>query len=190
MSDLRDKVIEERRLLENPSYDLVELTVQSPPRGDASPVSRSKGAVRHRGGVVILPLLEQPGRSPRVVMVENERIVLGQRLVELPAGGLKPGEAPEAAAARELREETGYEAAVIEPLARFYTAPGFCDEAIHAFVATGLHEVGQDLEDDEALVTKVLSITEIEAMLDGDSPLDAKTVTVLALAQRKHWLSF
>src|SRR5437867_5841802 len=103
--------------------------------------------VRHPGAVVILPILD-PGR---LVLIRNQRPALGKEIWELPAGTLDPGEAPEACAKRELIEETGYKAASLTPLGRFYTSPGFSDELMFAYAAAGLTHVGQALEEDEHL---------------------------------------
>ncbi len=83
-----------------------------------APLSRE--VVRHPGAVLIVPRLE----GDRLALVRNYRVAVGRRLWELPAGALEPGEAPEAAAGRELEEETGYRAANIAHLGDFYTSPG------------------------------------------------------------------
>ena len=89
---------------------------------------------RHPGGAVLVPLFE----DGTVLLVEQLRYPLGERIVELPAGKLAPGETPSEAAARELEEETGYRAGHLTALLSIYTTPGFCDEELHLFLATGL----------------------------------------------------
>ena len=66
-----------------------------------------------------------------------------------PAGRLDPGEDPEACAIRELREETGCTAERVEPLITMYTTPGFTDERIHLFMASGLTQGDSGREKDE-----------------------------------------
>ena len=97
----------------------------------------TKHVVVHPGAVALLPVLD----DGRVVLIRNTRFAVGRTLWEVAAGTLEIGEEPMACAARELREETGYEAATLEPLVQFYSAPGFCTELLHVFVATGLRRV-------------------------------------------------
>src|SRR5690606_29613087 len=80
--------------------------------------------IRHPGAVVLLPRLD----DGRIVLIENHRRTVGQTLLELPAGTIDPGEAPEQTAARELTEETGFRAAKLEKIHEFYSCPGICDE--------------------------------------------------------------
>lgn len=199
-TSLRDRVTSRRTLLEGGAYDLEALTLAGP-GGE-----RVKGMVRHhRGAVVILPLLEQPGRSPKIVFVRNDRHTINARLLELPAGGIDGGESPADAAARELVEETGYRAATIEPLLSFYTTPGLTDEVMHAFVATGLIYSGQRLEADESLTVEVLTVGEAASLLRPGGPsggpgggagagvggggvIDGKSALTLLAAQRAKWL--
>ncbi len=145
--------------------------------------------VRHPGAVIILPILP----DGRVVAIRNYRIAVGARLYEFPAGTLEPPEAPEACAARELIEETGFQAATLAPLGWFHTTPGLTDEKMYAFVATSLVHVGQRLEEDEDIEVVGLTITEALTMLGqpgttASAPAacwsDAKSMLTLLLAQR------
>lgn len=74
----------------------------------------------------------------RLLLVRQYRHAAGDWLIELPAGRLEPGEEPLEGARRELEEETGFRAATWRELTRFYTAPGFCSELMHVFLATDL----------------------------------------------------
>jgi ADP-ribose pyrophosphatase len=149
--------------------------------GSGKPVQRE--VVRHPGAVIILPLLQEGRCPPKVVLIRNFRVSLGRELLELPAGTLGRGEAPEACAARELEEETGYRAGSIEPLARFYTSPGLSDELMHAFVARGLTAVGQKLEEDERVVPWVTEGAAAVAMAEDGRLMDAKSMLTLLLAR-------
>lgn len=182
-SGLRDAVAGERVVSAHPAYDAVELTIRSP---DGS--TRTKPAIRHRGAVCVVPLLEQPGRAPRVVLIENERVIAGDRLWEVCAGGIDGEESPAEAAERELREETGYAASSLYPLGRFYTSPGMSDEMMHAFVATGLTRVGQDLEPWETITVHRLAVGEVLDRIDGGEIRDGKTVAAVLLAVRRGYL--
>ncbi len=180
---LRDTITDERVLAEHPAYTAVQLTIRSP---DGS--ERTRPAVRHRGAVIIVPLLEQPGRAPRVVLVRNDRVIIGSALLECPAGGIDEGESPAEAAERELREESGYQAASLYPLGRFYTSPGMSDEVMHAFVASGLMHVGQSLQPNESMTVHKYTVGEVLEMIDAGKLTDGKTILAVLLAMRKGYL--
>lgn len=145
---------------------------------------QTRGIVRHRGAVIILPLLA----DGRVVLIRNSRWVVGQSLVELPAGGLEAGEEPAAAALRECAEESGFTPEAVEHLGDFYTSPGFSDERMYAFVARGLEPGGQRLEPDEAIVVCPVQGSEALGMIDRGEIIDAKTIVTLLLAARRGLL--
>jgi ADP-ribose pyrophosphatase len=182
-SPLRDSVAGERLLAAHPAYDAVELTIRSP---DGS--ERTKPAIRHRGAVVVVPLLEQPGRAPRIVVIENDRVIAGEKLVECCAGGIDGEESPAETAERELVEETGYRATSLYPLGSFYTSPGMSDEVMHAFVATGLTQVGQQLEPWESITVHRMSVGEVLDAIDSGRIRDGKTIAAVLLAQRRGYL--
>lgn len=145
-------------------------------------------SIRHSGAVVILPLLETPSGT-QVVMVRNERHAIGRWLEELPAGGIEAGETPEEAAARELREETGYRAATIEPLGWFYSSPGLTNERMEMFVATGLTHVGQDLDDGEVLTVHPVPAGDLLDRIDSGDVPDGKSMLCLLLARKQGYVS-
>jgi ADP-ribose pyrophosphatase len=124
--------------------------------------------VRHPGAVVILPILD----DGRIAIIRNHRPSLDRPLYELPAGTLEAGEEPLACAGRELIEETGYQAATIDPLGRFYTSPGLSDELMWAFVATRLTQVGQRLEADERLTVHPTPPATVFGMIESGELMD------------------
>jgi ADP-ribose pyrophosphatase len=131
--------------------------------------------VVHPGAVVVLPILD----DGRIVMIRNHRFAVEETLWELCAGTLEPGEDPAVTAARELIEETGYEASHIDPLTMFYTSPGICDERMYAFVATGLSEVGQRLEATEQIEVEILTRAEVMDLVRTGEVRDGKTLATL-----------
>jgi len=156
---------------------LVTLEVDRVELEDGTPAVRE--AVRHHGAVVLVPLTAER----RVLLVRQYRYVPGEVLLELPAGTLRPGEDPAACAARELAEETGYRAVTLRALAAFYSAPGFCDEIIHCFLATDLEPVSGVLgDDDERIEVVSLTLAEAVAMARGGALRDAKTIAGVLLA--------
>ncbi len=180
--ETRPRVVGERTIHAGRSYDFVELSVEHP-----DGVQRTKPMVRHRGAACIVPILDTPD-GPAVVMVRNSRVTIDDFLLELPAGGIDAGEDPAVAAARELEEETGYRAATVEPLARFYTTPGLTDEVMHAFVARGLTHVGQKLEPYEVLTVHPVRVVDLLDMIDRGELADGKTVCSLLIALRRGLL--
>jgi ADP-ribose pyrophosphatase len=142
----------------------------------------SREVVRHPGAVLIVARLD----GDRLALVRNYRVAVMQRLWELPAGTLEPGEPPEIAAGRELEEETGYRAARIEHLGDFYTSPGFCDELMRVYTAEKLEFVGQRLEPHEDIEVGVVTVDEALAMIDDGRIIDGKTIAALYLWMRRR----
>ena len=141
----------------------------------SGPKEVARDVVVHPGAVVILPILG----DRRIVMIRNYRYTVERELWELPAGTLELDEEPVETARRELEEETGYRAERVEPLMEFYTSPGFCTEWMHAFVATGLTQVGQKLQGTERIVSEPMDIEEVRARLLRGEFVDGKTIAVL-----------
>lgn len=136
--------------------------------------------VRHPGAVAIIPILG----DGKVVLVRQYRYAAGRELLEIPAGTLEKGEPPLECAARELREETGYEAEDLEPLISCFMAPGYSDEVIHFFTARGLTQVGMDVEPDEDISVVPLNLAEVRRMIRENVIEDAKTVVgILSLRE-------
>jgi ADP-ribose pyrophosphatase len=101
----------------------------------------------------------------RVVLVLQKRVAAGERLLELPAGLIDEGETPLETAKRELREETGLRGGTWRELASFYSSPGFTNERVWIFEATGLEEGEPDPEDQEELELVRWTREELEARL-------------------------
>ena len=116
--------------------------------------------VRHPGAVTVIPMVDEN----HVCLIENYRVAVDQTLIELPAGTLEPDEQPEASAARELLEETGYRAGRIEKLLEFHTSPGVMDEKMWLFVATDLQFQGAEREVGEQIENLVVTWDEAIAM--------------------------
>ena len=134
--------------------------------------------VRHPGAAAIVPWLP----DGRVLLIEQPRPATGRTLLEIPAGTLDPGEAPETCAARELEEETGWRAGTLRPLIRFYPTPGICDELMWLFEARDL-SAGTAAPDPDEQITCVPTAPEHVAALVRDGAIaDAKTLVGLALA--------
>ena len=138
---------------------------------------------RHAGGSVILALFP----DHRIILIRQHRYPLGEFIWELPAGKLFTGEDPVECARRELEEETGYMAAEWKLLNAIYTTPGFCDEVLHIYLATGLTEApgGRKLEEGEETMTmKIIPIEEAAAMIETMEIRDGKSICGILQALR------
>jgi ADP-ribose pyrophosphatase len=134
--------------------------------------------VEHPGAVVVAAV----DASGDVILVRQYRHPLRGYLLELPAGGLEPGEDATDAAKRELREEVGLEATTWTPLGCFYSSPGFANERLEAFLATGLREVDADPDEDEDI--EVVRLPLADLLDHPDRVCDAKTLATLLRVQR------
>ena len=141
--------------------------------------------VGHRGAVCIVPVKA----DGTILLVRQFRLAAGKVLLEIPAGTLEAGEDPADCAARELEEETGYAAATMVPLGRFYTSPGLSDELMWAYAASGLHSVGQKLEPDERVVVHPLEVTKALAMITSGELTDGKSIATVLLAKERGLLA-
>lgn len=140
-------------------------------------VRARREVVRQPGSVACLAVHD----DGRVVLVRQWRHAVGAAVWELPAGRLDPGETPEAGARRELEEETGLRAARLEKISEYWTTPGFCDEAMHLFRATGLTRVPPRPEPDERLEPLETSYEQARAMMARGELREGKTLVALLL---------
>ncbi len=138
--------------------------------------------IRHSGASAVVPLLEVTDREPKVILVRQYRYAAEGYVYEVPAGRMDDGETPAACAHRELREETGYTAASMRPLTTIFTTPGFTDERIHLFLATGLSSGESQLESDEVLDLHPVLMSEALEMIHSGAICDGKTISALLFA--------
>ncbi|HLG57390.1 MAG TPA: NUDIX hydrolase [Vicinamibacterales bacterium] len=137
--------------------------------------------IRHPGSVVILPVTG----SGEIVLVRQYRHAIGRAAWELPAGSLKPGEDVEKAAIRECHEEIGLIPSQMERVGSFFPTPGYCDEEMHFFKASGLRERGPADEEahqdeDEEIEAQGFSLETVRAMIASGEIVDLKTVAGLS----------
>lgn len=132
--------------------------------------------IRHPGASAIVPFLSDPlGEDPQILLIRQYRHAADGYLYEIPAGRLDPGEDPTTCALRELKEETGCSATGMERLFTLYTTPGFTDEKIHVFMATGLEAGQSSREADEFLDLHPLPLSKALRMIEVGEIQDAKT---------------
>jgi ADP-ribose diphosphatase len=141
--------------------------------------------IRHQGAAAVVPLKDDGS----VVLIRQYRHATGGYIYEIPAGKLDPGEDPRHCAARELEEEIGCRASSFTPLLSFFTTPGFTDEVIHIFLATGLTPGTQHLDHDEVLEVVEMPLDEAITRIQDGTIRDGKTIVGLqAVYLRKKQL--
>ena len=133
--------------------------------------SATREVVEHPGGVCVAALTE----DGCLLFVRQFRYPYQKVLLELPAGKLDPGEDTLEAGKRELREETGAEAARYESLGELYPSPGYCGEIIHLYAATGLTFGQMSPDEDEFLEVEKIPLEEAARMVLDNEIADAKT---------------
>lgn len=134
--------------------------------------------VVHAAAVALVPLDSQG----KICFVRQFRIGAGEALLELPAGVLDPGEAPETAAAREIREETGLAAGRLLKLGEFFMSPGYCTEYMYVYLAQDLTEDPLSSDEDEFIRVEKIALDEVYAMVRRNELRDGKTLAALLLA--------
>jgi len=142
--------------------------------------------IKHPGAVAVIAITE----DEKIVMVEQYRKALERNIIEIPAGKLEKGEEPKGCAIRELEEETGYECEKIDWLISFYTSPGFADELVHLYVATGLKKKldAASLDEDEFVNLVEVSLEEALELMKEQKIYDAKTAFAVQYLQLKDAL--
>ena len=154
-----------------------------------------KGHFRVRQDIVIQPngavktrdIVEYPDAVAVIAIDENGDIILerqyrhaaGRELIEIPAGGIDPGETPEEAVVREMREETGYLPRRVERLTSFYSAPGYSTEVLHVFLATDLVEDRLTAEDSDEISLLRVTSAEAQRMISDGTIRDGKSIAGL-----------
>jgi ADP-ribose pyrophosphatase len=134
--------------------------------------------IRHPGAGAIVPL----HADGSVTLVHQHRHAAGGMIYEVPAGLLEPGEAPELCARRELAEEVQLQATELVHLSTIHTTPGFIDERIHIYLATGLSVADASPDADEYIEIIRIPLDEALAWIRTGRITDAKTICALHLA--------
>lgn len=167
---LKARLVSSRRV-----YDGKVLALDVDEVEEPGAVRATREVVRHQGSVACLAVHD----DGRLVLVRQYRHAVGAAVWELPAGRLDAGETPEQGARRELEEEVGLRPRAMEKLVEFWTTPGFCDEALHVFRATGLESVPARPEPDERIEVVTPSWSEARAMIARGEVREAKTLIAL-----------
>jgi ADP-ribose pyrophosphatase len=173
------RIVASKTVFKSRVFDVVSQQVKEPGN-----VLVRRDIVRHPGSIVILAL-DESRRPPHVLLERQYRHAAGQRMWELPAGSLEPGEEKLPAAKRELLEETGYTARKWERALSFYVSPGFVSETMQIFLARGLKKGQAQPEDDERIAVRFFPLAQAVRMAVSGKIVDAKTIAGLLWLEKK-----
>lgn len=165
-----------RRIYEGKIINLRVDTVELP-----SGKETRREIVEHAGCTAIVAI----DSGKEVLLVRQYRKPVEKMLLEIPAGGIDPGEEPLECARRELEEETGFSAERWEHLATFYTSPGFCTELMYLYLATELQPARRDADDDEHIEVVRVPLRKTLELIASGEVCDAKSIAGLLMALRK-----
>lgn len=163
-----EKTIKEEEIYNGKIISLKVAEVEVPNK-----IKSFRELINHPGGVGILAYID----SDTIILVQQFRKPFEQILLEIPAGKLEKGENPEDCGKRELEEETGYKAKNFTYLGKIVSSPGFCNEVIHLYKATGLYigKIGGD--EDEFISVHKIKKTKVFEMIKKGEIIDAKTIS-------------
>jgi ADP-ribose pyrophosphatase len=139
----------------------------------------AREVVVHPGAVAVVAVTD----SGRLLLIKQYRYPVAEVIWEIPAGKLEKGEDPLICAKRELAEETGYGAERWTHLSTFFTTPGFSDEIMHVYLASGL-EINEQTADDDEFIDEpyFVSFAEALGMITSGEIKDAKTIAGILLS--------
>lgn len=170
-----EKTVSEEHIYKGKIINVDLVTVTLPDGRQAT-----RDIIRHPGASVVVPL----DKNGEVYMVRQFRKPLDAVTLELPAGKLDPGEDPYKCAERELKEETGLNAREIRHLVSIHSTPGFSNEILHLYSATGLSQGETCADEDEFISTEHYPVSELTDMILNGQITDAKSIVGILLADK------
>ena len=164
-----EKTIKSERIYEGAIINLRrdEVTVQ---KGTSK-----REIIEHNGGAVLAAVTDEG----KLVMVRQYRKAAGRVMLEVPAGKIDPGESPEEAAKRELKEETGYTAENIKFLMQFYPSVGYSEEILYLYLCRELTPGETNFDENEAIDIEEYEVNKLYKMAMEGALQDAKTILAI-----------
>jgi ADP-ribose pyrophosphatase len=166
----REKTISSKMIYDGRAVKFRVDTIQMP---DGRETTRE--IVEHAECIAVVAVDEKDN----VLLVRQYRTPIEKELLEIPAGGIDTGEKPEEAVRREMQEETGFLPRKLVRLGGFYSAPGFCTEYLHLYLATNFVSSRLFAEDTESISLVHVPVKEIPALLTSGKIEDAKSIAGL-----------
>ena len=167
---MSEETLSSRRIFEGRAVRLRVDSVRLP-----SGKETTREIVEHDDCVAIIALDD----ADNVLLVKQYRKPVEKDLLEIPAGGIDPGESPEDAVRREMREETGFLPQKVEKLGGFYSSPGFCTEYLHLYLASDLVPKPLKAEDSESITLVQVPLKEVKGLIASGAIVDAKSIAGL-----------
>jgi ADP-ribose pyrophosphatase len=167
---LSEETLSSRKIFEGRAVKLRIDTVRLP-----SGRETTREIVEHEDCVAIVALDE----TDSILLVKQFRKPVEKELLEIPAGGIDPGESPEDAVRREMREETGFLPQKVVKLGGFYSTPGFCNEYLYLYLATDLEFKPLQAEDSESIRLVRVPLLEVPGLIASGAICDAKSIAGL-----------
>ena len=140
--------------------------------------------IYHQGAAAIVAIDDEQ----QLLLVKQFRLGAGQVTYEIPAGLLEPGEDPQQAISRELREETGYRPLNVEAIGGIYVAPGYTTEYIHLYYASAYEYAPLEQDEDEFVEAIRIPFAQALAMIDSGEIIEAKSIVALLKVARRSGL--
>lgn len=165
-----EKTLSSERIYEGRAVKLRVDTVKKP-----SGKETTREIVEHSDCVAVVVI----DSKDRVLLVRQYRKAVGKTLLEIPAGGINPGEQPVNCVRRELQEEIGYLPNKIDRLGGFYSAPGYCTEYLHLYLATHLIPSRREAEDTEDIEVVRVPLSQVTDLIASGEICDAKSIAGL-----------
>ena len=137
--------------------------------------------IRHPGGALIVPVTS----DGQLMLLRQYRFSVQRRILEFPAGTVEMGEDPSRTAEREVQEETGFQASNLRQIGEILLAPGYSDEVIYIFLATGLEklEIPQEQDEDEDIEVLLMSPGQVAEAIASGELTDAKSIAAYAMVR-------
>jgi ADP-ribose pyrophosphatase len=167
---IEEKVVSSKLIYKGRAFTVRVDTIQTP---DGRETTRD--VIEHSECVAIVAV----DNDGKVLLVNQYRLPTGKYLLEIPAGGIDGNENPEDAVRREMQEETGYLPQKVEKLGGFYSAPGFCTEYLHLYLAMDLEPSRLVAEDTESITLKRIEPDKITGLIFSGEICDAKSIAGL-----------
>lgn len=167
---VEEKTLSSRRIFQGRAFSVRVDTVIN-----AAGEETTREIVEHADCIAAVPV----DSNGDILLVRQYRKAVEKELLEIPAGGIEPGEDPESAVKRELQEEIGYIPGRIERLSGFYSTPGFCNEYLYLYLATDLQPGQLYAEDTAGISVARVSPRRVYSLIRSGEICDSKTIAGL-----------